>query len=73
MAKKKRGRGRPKLPRGASKAIVVTLRLQRIQRQAIIDAAERDGERPSHWMRLALMAAAGEVKIANTEDGRPGS
>jgi hypothetical protein len=67
MAKKKRGRGRPKLPRGVSKAWVVTLRLERGQRQAILAAAKREGTRPSHWMRLALMAAAADVNMEKPE------
>jgi hypothetical protein len=67
MAKKKRGRGRPKLPKGVGKATVVTLRLQPAERKAVLAAAKRDGQKLSDWMRTALLHRATAIRIENAE------
>ena len=62
MAKKPR-RGRPKLPKGESKASIITLRLQPAERRAADVAAKREGITLSEWIRLALMRAATQVTM----------
>ncbi len=54
MAKKK-GRGRPKLPKSKSKTEVVTLRLQAAERKLLSAAAKKSGQRLSDWMRSVLL------------------
>lgn len=66
MAKKLK-RGRPKFPKGTSKASVVTVRLQPRERKAMLAAAKRDGQRLSDWMRTALLHRATAVRIENVE------
>jgi hypothetical protein len=67
MAKKSRGRGRPKLPKGQSKAAVVVLRLQPAERRAVDAAAKRSGVKLSEWARSALMLAANDGNLENSE------
>ena len=67
MAKKIR-RGRPKLPKGVSRASVVTLRLQASERKAIDAAATRDGfDTISEWIRAALMAVCEPITMKGQE------
>ena len=57
MAKKK-GRGRPKLPKGTSKATVVTMRLQAAERKVLTAAAKKDNMTLSGWIRAVLLQRA---------------
>jgi hypothetical protein len=60
---KKRGRGRPRMPKGASKATVMTVRLQPAERRAIREAAKSDGQKLSDWVRSALIHRATAARI----------
>lgn len=51
-------RGRPKLPEGAARAAVLTLRMAPDEKQAIEEAAEAAGVGVSEWAREMLMGAA---------------
>ena len=57
MTKKKNKMGRPKLPKGEAKKIF-SMRLSKHERDAIKDAAKRDGEKVTKWARKALLKAA---------------
>lgn len=74
---KKISRGRPKLPKGQSKAAVVVLRLQPAERKAVVAASKRAGLKLSEWARSALMLAANdgnlESKERKVEESNPGA
>jgi len=51
--------GRPKLPKGEIRAVMVVVRLKPEERRRIAGAAVRSGQTLSCWARLTLLAAAG--------------
>jgi hypothetical protein len=59
--------GRPKLPKGKAKGSVITVRLQKLERKAVGDAAHRAGVKLSQWARNTLLTAAGVSKIGSAE------
>jgi len=63
MPKKKRGRGRPKLPKGVAQTAVLTIRMSKADRRAIHAAARSTGGKLSDWARAVLIRAASESSI----------
>lgn len=59
MAPKKRPIGRPKLPRGEEREVVLTLRLKPAERRELERAAKAAGQTVSGWAREALLSRAG--------------
>jgi hypothetical protein len=57
-AKKKRPRGRPKLPRGQDRRVVLTIRLRGAEREGIDLAARKAGKAASEWARDVLLGAS---------------
>lgn len=55
-AKKKRPRGRPRLPKGEDRGSVLTLRLTVAERESIEREATRAGQTVSQWARERLLA-----------------
>jgi hypothetical protein len=51
--------GRPKLPKGASRAELLLIRLTPAERQEVEAAAKRADESLSSWARRALLGALG--------------
>lgn len=60
-AQKKRPRGRPKLPRGQDRPVVLTIRLQKAERAALEKAARKADKPLSAWARDGLLKLAGMV------------
>lgn len=58
-ARKKRPRGRPKLPRGEERTSVLQIRLRAADRKALERAAKAQGEPVSGWARAVLLREAG--------------
>jgi len=56
---KKRPRGRPKLPRGQDRDVVLTLRLRGAERAQLERAARKAGKPVSAWARGLLLDAVG--------------
>ena len=56
---RKRPRGRPKLPRGQDRDVVLTLRLRGSERTQLERAARKAGKPVSAWARDLLLDAAG--------------
>lgn len=54
--------GRPKLPKGESKDILIGARFSPDERRVVESAAKRDGLGKSEWIRKALLSAAGSDK-----------
>jgi hypothetical protein len=59
MAAKKRPRGRPKLPRGQDRDVVLTIRLRTAERAQLDKAARTAGKAASEWARDVLLDASG--------------
>jgi len=57
MPRKKRPRGRPKLPRGQDRGEVLTLRLRPNERERLENAAQKAGKPLSAWARDVLLGA----------------
>jgi hypothetical protein len=57
MPEKKRTVGRPKLPKGHAKAIVLQSRVQEAEKKAYERAAKSEGKDVSTWVRETLNAA----------------
>ena len=55
---RKRPRGRPKLPRGQDRDVVLTLRLRGAERAQLERAARKTGKPVSVWAREVLLGAA---------------
>jgi hypothetical protein len=55
MAARKRPRGRPKLPRGQERDVVLTLRLRPSERAQMERAARKAGKPISAWARERLL------------------
>ena len=53
-----RAAGRPKLPKGEAKGVVIALRVTEAEMAAITEAAERAGRPISRWARELLLAEA---------------
>ena len=58
-AKKKRTRGRPKLPRGEARPEVLQIRLSPAEKKALQRAAKASGGPISGWARAVLLREAG--------------
>jgi len=58
MTKKKRPRGRPKLPRGQGRGELLTLRVRADERARLEAAARKAGQPLSAWARDALLKGA---------------
>lgn len=58
-ARKKKPRGRPKLPKGQDRGVVLTIRLRGAERAQLERAAKRAKEPLSAWARQVLLGAAG--------------
>jgi uncharacterized protein (DUF1778 family) len=56
MTARKRSRGRPPLPKGEDRDVVLTLRLKAAERKALERAAKTAGTSVSAWARDVLMA-----------------
>ena len=57
-AKKKRPRGRPKLPKGQDRGRLLTVRLRPDEHAKLERAAKASGKLLSRWVRDALMEAS---------------
>jgi hypothetical protein len=66
MARKAK-RGRPRLPKGQSKAALIVLRLQPEDRKTVYVAAKRAGVKFSEWARTALLRAANDGNLEKPE------
>ena len=64
---KKRGRGRPKLPKKDAKGAVMTVRFTKAERKAVDDAAGREGLKTSEWVRNVLLATAGFSNLGKVD------
>ena len=60
--------GRPRLAKGEGKGSVITIRLQKVERKTVGDAAKRAGVKLSEWARNTLLAAAAAPKIDAAEE-----
>jgi hypothetical protein len=60
---KKRGRGRPKLPKGKRQLAVMTVRMSLADRKEIESAVDASGGKASEWIRMTLLAAARTITI----------
>lgn len=58
MSKKKRGRGRPPVPKGEFKGCYVVCRMQKSEAAEIVNAARRAKQEKSEWIREVLLRAA---------------
>jgi hypothetical protein len=58
VSSRKRGRGRPRLPKGEARGAVLSVRLTVAERAAIEWAAEATGQSTSDWARAAILGAA---------------
>jgi hypothetical protein len=54
---KKKGAGRPKLPKGKAKSNTLLIRLSALERQQIDELAKSKGEKSSAWARHILLEA----------------
>jgi hypothetical protein len=63
MGKKRKGPGRPKLPKGDALGSVITVRLSKLERKAVGNAANRDDLKLSEWVRRVLLSAAHAATI----------
>jgi uncharacterized protein (DUF1778 family) len=50
--------GRPPLPEGAAKTVVVRARVSEAERAQITAAAQREGQKLSDWVRKTLLDAS---------------
>lgn len=55
--------GRPKLPEGAAKGSLLSVRFSDTERAALDEAAESAGESVSEWARRALLKAAAARRV----------
>ncbi|NUN49113.1 MAG: ribbon-helix-helix protein, CopG family [Candidatus Brocadiae bacterium] len=55
MARKKKGRGRPKLKRGDAKSVLIQVRVTPEEAKAIEAQAEQQGRPRSEWIRRKLV------------------
>ena len=55
---KKNPRGRPQLPEGEAKGVIVQTRLSEADRELIQRAADAAGVKLAHWIREKILAAA---------------
>ncbi len=62
MPTKRKRIGRPPLPKGGAKEIVVQVRLQAREKEALESAARRDDLTVSAWVRRAVQTALRVVK-----------
>ena len=60
MTKKKK-LGRPVLPGGSAKGIMLSARFTKAESDSIADAVKRSGQKKTEWIRNALLGAAGHV------------
>ena len=58
LGKKKRKPGRPRLPKGEAKGKIVPIRLTKAEADLLAEAAKRDDEILSEWLRCAVLAAS---------------
>jgi hypothetical protein len=58
MSPKKIRMGRPPLPKGEAKSVVLALRLTVSESRMVQAAAKQAGLAPSQWARLALVRSA---------------
>jgi hypothetical protein len=61
-AKKPRSQGRPRLPEGKARNIVVSVRLRPDEHRRLEDVAEDEGIPSATWARRAVLAALGRAK-----------
>ena len=60
---KRRGPGRPRLPKGKAKGAVLSIRLTPAERELLDALADDEGSTVSEWARATLLhAATGEDK-----------
>ena len=50
--------GRPKLPKGEAKGVLIALRFTPLEAKQIDAAIKRAGQKKTQWMRNALLSAA---------------
>lgn len=62
---RKRGPGRPRLPRSRTRSAVLSLRLTAVERSAVETSAQAAGRSASDWERDVLLAAAISPANAN--------
>lgn len=56
--------GRPKLPKGEAKSLMVRARVSTAEQRLIEDAAKATGKEISEWIRSTLLAATEHVQRA---------
>lgn len=67
------GKRPPKQPPGKKlKDAVIQLRIPADQKQALSDAAAREGLELSAWLRQVALRAAGVLPLPDRKAGRPG-
>jgi hypothetical protein len=57
--------GRPKLPKGETRDVLIGARFAPDEAQAVETAVKRSGQVKSDWIRKALLSAAGSDKSAS--------
>jgi hypothetical protein len=50
--------GRPKLPKGRAKGVLMAVRVAEADESVIAQAIKRSGQKKAEWLRGALLAAA---------------
>ncbi len=58
-AKNPRPQGRPRLPEGKARSVVVPVRLRPVEYRRLEDIAENEGIPPATWARRAVLRALG--------------
>ena len=53
----KRKPGRPKLPKGEAKGMIVPIRFTKAEAEQLAEAAKTNGQALSEWIRRTLLAA----------------
>jgi len=57
MTQKKRKPGRPRLPKGEAKGKIVPVRFTKTEAEQLTEAAKRNDQRVSEWVRRVVLAA----------------
>jgi hypothetical protein len=71
MGKKNLG-GRPRLPKGKARGVLLAVRLQKDEHKQVAQAAKANMMTVSAWVRVALLEAAQltKMRVLETEDVR---
>lgn len=71
--KRKRGPGRPRLPKGEAKGRVLSVRLTATERAAVDAAAAGVSQSPSDWARRVLVSRAAGISSGNATGASEGA